>query len=136
VIASRYDALVVEGAGGLLVPVGEDWTIADLSRDLAMPLVVVARARLGTVNHSALTVRVARELGLDPIGVVLNGEADDSTPTNVRLIERVAAVRVLGHVPHLDGELTGERLARVIEDTIDVDVLADVAIRRKEVAHV
>ena len=135
-VASRYDAVVVEGAGGLLVPLGEDWTIADLAHDLALPLVVVARAGLGTVNHSALTVRVARELGLEPTGVVLNGPADDSTRANARLIERVADVRVLGQLPQLDGELTGERLGRAIEDTIDVDVLEGVAIRQREVAHV
>jgi dethiobiotin synthetase len=135
-VAERYEAVVVEGAGGLLVPLGEDWTIADLARDLALPVLVVARAGLGTVNHSALTVRVARDAGLDPIGVILNGPTDDSTGANARLIERVADVPVLGHMPQLDGELTGERLGRLVEDTIDVDVLAGVAIREKEVAHV
>jgi dethiobiotin synthetase len=126
----------MEGAGGLLVPLAEDWTIADLARDLALPVLVVARAGLGTVNHSALTVRVARESGLEPVGVVLNGRADASTETNARLIERIADVPVLGHVPQLDGELTGERLGRLVEDTIDVDVLAGVAISQREVAHV
>jgi dethiobiotin synthetase len=135
-VAERYEAIVVEGAGGLLVPVGEDWTIADLARDLALPVIVVARAGLGTVNHSALTVRVARDAGLEPVGVVLNGPADDSTATNARLIERIAEIPVLGHVPQLDGELTGERLGRLVEANIDVDVLEGVAIRQREVAHV
>jgi dethiobiotin synthetase len=135
-VAARYEAIVVEGAGGLLVPLGDDWTIADLARDLGLPLLVVASAGLGTVNHSALTVRVARELGLEPVGVVLDGPADDSTPANARLIERTAGVPVLGHLPQLDGELTGERLARAVEDTIDVDVLEGVALRQREVAHV
>ena len=135
-VAARYDAIVVEGAGGLLVPLGDNWTIADLVRDLALPLLVVARAGLGTVNHTALTVRAARGLGLEPVGVVLNGPVDDSTPENARLIERIADVSVLGHLPQLDGELTGERLARAVEDTIDVDALEGVAIRQREVAHV
>jgi dethiobiotin synthetase len=135
-LAERYEAVAVEGAGGLLVPLGDDWTIADLARDLALPLLVVARAGLGTVNHSALTVRVARDAGLEPIGVVLNGPADASTGTNARLIERIADVPVLGHVPQIDGELTGERLGRLVEDTVDVDVLEGVAIRQREVAHV
>jgi len=135
-VAARYEAIVVEGAGGLLVPLGDDWTIADLVRDLALPLLLVARAGLGTVNHTALTARAARGLGLEPVGVVLNGPVDDSTPANTRLIERIADVPVLGHLPQLDGELTGERLARAVEDTIDVDVLEGVAIRQREVAHV
>jgi dethiobiotin synthetase len=135
-VAGRYDAVVVEGAGGLLVPLGDGWTIAELARDFALPVLVVARAGLGTVNHSALTVRVARDAGLAAIGVVLNGPADDSTETNARLIERIADVPVLGHAPQIDGELTGERLGRLVEDTIDVDVLEGVAIRQREVAHV
>lgn len=135
-VAERYEAVVVEGAGGLLVPLGEDWTVADLARDLALPLLVVARAGLGTVNHSALTVRVARDAGLEPVGVVLNGPGDDSTGANARLIERIAEVPVLGHVPQLDGELTGERLGRQLEETIDVGVLEGVAIRQREAAHV
>jgi len=135
-IAARYDAVLVEGAGGLLVPVGEDWTIGDLARDLELPVLVVARAGLGTVNHSALTVRVARELGLEPLGVILNGPADDSSATNARLLEGVAGVRVLGHTPQLEGELSGERLCRLVEDNIDVDALAGVAIHSREVAHV
>lgn len=134
-IASRYDAVLVEGAGGLLVPVGEDWTIADLARALALPLLVVARAGLGTVNHTALTVRVARQLGLEPAGVILNGDVDESSATNAGLIERIAEVRVLGHTPTLDGELTKDRVRRLVEDNVDVDAVAGVAIRR-EVAHV
>jgi len=135
-VAGRYESVLVEGAGGLLVPLAEDWTIADLAVELALPVLVVARAGLGTVNHSALTVRALRELGLEPVGVVLNGTADRSSATNAALIERLAAVPVLGHTPLLGGELTGERLRRLVEDNVDVDALAGVAIRPREVAHV
>ena len=72
-LAARHDVLLVEGAGGLLVPVGESWTIADLAVRLSLPLVVVARAGLGTVNHTLLTVEAARRRGLQVAGVVLNG---------------------------------------------------------------
>ena len=135
-VGSRYDSVLVEGAGGLLVPVGEDWTIADLALDLALPVLVVARAGLGTVNHSALTVRVVRQLGLEVAGVILNGVIDESSQDNARLIERVAGVPVLGRTPQLEGELTGERLRRLVEDNVDVDALVGVAIRSREVVHV
>ena len=135
-VAGRYDAVLVEGAGGFFVPLGDDWTIADLAVDLGLPQLVVARAGLGTVNHTTLTVRAARALGLDPVGVVLNGPGDASSSTNARLIERVAGVPVLGEVPQVEGELTGERLRRLVEDNIDVDALASVAIHAREVAHV
>jgi dethiobiotin synthetase len=135
-VARRYEAVLVEGAGGLFVPLAEDWTVADLAVDLALPLLVVARAGLGTVNHTTLTVHAARELGLETVGVVLNGAGDESSQTNAELIERVAGVPVLGRTPTLAGELTADRLRRLVEDNVDVDALAGVAIRSREVVHV
>ena len=135
-VADRYESVIVEGAGGLLVPVGADWTVADLACALGMPVLVVARAALGTVNHSALTVLAVRGLGLEPIGVVLNGTGDESSQRNAELIERLADVPVLGRTPWLEGELTGERLRALIEDNVDVGALAGAAIHPKEVARV
>jgi dethiobiotin synthetase len=135
-VAARYEAVIVEGAGGLLVPVGDDWTIADLALALGLPLLVVARAGLGTVNHTALTVLAARRLGLEPAGVLLNGAEDESTGTNARLIARLAGVAVLGKTPLLEGELTADRLRALVEDHVDVDAIAGIAIRPREVAHV
>jgi dethiobiotin synthetase len=109
-LAARHDLTLVEGAGGLLVPVGPGWTIADLARALALPLLVVARAGLGTVNHTLLSVAHARRLGLDVHGVVLNGREDESSEANPELIEAFGDVRVLAQVPWLDGEITPERL--------------------------
>lgn len=135
-VADRYESVIVEGAGGLLVPVGADWTVADLACALGLPVLVVARAALGTVNHSALTVLALRRLGLEPIGVLLNGAEDDSSQRNAELIERLADVPVLGRTPWLDGELTGERLRELVEEHVDVGALAGAAIHPKEVARV
>jgi dethiobiotin synthetase len=104
-VAARHDIVLVEGAGGLLVPVGEDWTIADLAARLGLPLVVVARAGLGTVNHTLLTVSEARRRDLAVAGVVLNGRRpaiDRSADTNPALIEQFGGVPVLGVVPWLE----------------------------------
>jgi dethiobiotin synthetase len=104
--------LIVEGAGGLLVPVGEDWTIADLAGWLGLPLVLVARAGLGTINHTLLTLEAARARGLEVAVVVLNGRSPDtdaSADTNPQLIERFGGVPV-SCVPWLaDG--SGPKLA-------------------------
>ncbi len=107
---ARHDVTVVEGAGGLLVPVGPDWTIGDLAAELALPLVIVARAGLGTVNHTVLTVAEARRFGHEVAGVVLNGRADESTAANPELIESFGDVGVLTEIPWLEGEITSERL--------------------------
>ena len=126
-VGSRHDILLVEGAGGLIVPVGEDWTIADLALSFGLPLLIVARAGLGTVNHTALTVLTARSLGLDPVGVILNGPQDESTAQNATLIERFAETPVLGRMPWLEGALTGDRLHALVERYVDVDSLVGVA---------
>jgi dethiobiotin synthetase len=101
---------VVEGVGGLLCPMGPGWTIADLAARLSLPLLLVARADLGTVNHTLLTVAEARRRGLEITGVVLNGAADESTATNAELIESFASVPVVATVPWLGDDVTREQL--------------------------
>lgn len=66
------DLLMVEGVGGLLCPLTEHLTVADFAQQLAFPLLVVARATLGTLNHTLLTVEVARQRGLNVAAIILN----------------------------------------------------------------
>lgn len=98
----RVDVLLIEGVGGLLCPLTEDKTIADLAVALGYPLLIVARAGLGTINHSLLTVEAARSRGLQVAGVVLNeAEPLEETPgtgENAAEIARRANVPVLGVV--------------------------------------
>jgi dethiobiotin synthetase len=97
----EHEFLLVEGAGGLLVPLADDLDLADLAVALGLPLVIVARAGLGTVNHTLLTIEAARARGLELAGVVLNGKGDESTGENAALIEAGSGVRVLARVPWL-----------------------------------
>ncbi len=102
-LARRHAALVVEGAGGLLVPLTGSHTYADLAVTLEMPVLVVARAGLGTVNHTALTCEALRSRGLAIAGVVLNRTSprlDPSEPHNGAEIERLTGARVLGSLPY------------------------------------
>ncbi len=102
-LAARHAALLVEGAGGLLVPLTERATYADLAVALGLPVLVVARAGLGTVNHTALTVEALRARGLAVAGVILNRAAavdDPSVPHNAAEIERLTGARVLASLPH------------------------------------
>jgi dethiobiotin synthetase len=116
------DVVLVEGAGGLLVPLAPDWTIADLASALGLPLLVVARPGLGTVNHTLLTIRVAQAQGLTCAGVVLNGPADDASAlTNAELIERFSSVPVLGRLPWHEGDLTSASLLALVEQNLDLD---------------
>lgn len=105
-LKKRYDFVLVEGAGGWVVPLGANWTVGDLARQIGWPVLVVASPCLGTVNHTALTVMAIREAGCIPAGVILNSrteEADDpSMKENRKWIERFADVPVWGTMPRLE----------------------------------
>jgi dethiobiotin synthetase len=96
------DLLVVEGAGGLLAPVAETKTVADLAVEIGYPLVIVARFGLGTINHTLLTIEAAQRRGLTVAGIVLNQHqpSDDLSlaEANAAAIETYSGVRVLGIV--------------------------------------
>ncbi len=110
--AASADAqvLVVEGVGGLLVPLTLGFLVRDLARELALPLVVAARPGLGTINHTLLTVEAARAVGLTVVGVVLTPWPEAPSVmerSNRDTIERLAGVEVstLPWLPRADPEL-------------------------------
>jgi dethiobiotin synthase len=90
--------LIVEGAGGVLVPINEDETMADLMRMLGLPVILAARTTLGTINHTLLSLEELRNSGLIIHGVVMLGEPDRD---NQEAIEHYGRVPVLGIVPPL-----------------------------------
>lgn len=115
-LASRYDFVIVEGAGGLMVPLFEGFLVADLVTHLSLPLLVVARPDLGTVNHTLLTCFAAKNLGIMVSGVVINnfperpGIAEETAPS---LIASLAGVPLLGIFPHQEGTDSREIVARL-----------------------
>ncbi len=73
-LQQTYDFVLVEGAGGIAVPiVDESFLVAHLARLLSLPLIIVARASVGTINHTVLTVEYAKAFGLQIAGIVMNG---------------------------------------------------------------
>ena len=105
-LATAYSMVFVEGAGGLLVPIKRDYLVADLAKELRLPLLIVARLGLGTINHSLLTVHQARAMGLKIAGIVLNdttGRRGLAEKTNIVEIPKLCGVPLLGVVPHGGG---------------------------------
>ena len=82
-LSDTHDVVLVEGAGGLLVPLTEAYTMADLARGLGLSLIVVTRPDLGTLNHTALTVESAKSRSLPVLGIVIN-----NLPSEPGLVER------------------------------------------------
>jgi dethiobiotin synthetase len=93
------DFLLVEGAGGLAVPITKTKLIAHLAAELGLPVLIVARAGLGTVNHTLLTVALARNSGIRVAGVVLNGAAAHTEADRLSVEENAEMIAAFGEVP-------------------------------------
>jgi dethiobiotin synthase len=97
--AEKADVLVVEGVGGLLVPLAKEYLVRDFAGELSLPLVIAARPGLGTISHSLLTIEAARAVALRIQAVVLTPWPDEPEAihrSNMETIERFGEVPVIG----------------------------------------
>jgi len=123
-LTKRYEALFIEGAGGVAVPLNDDALIVDLISELGIPALIVARSTLGTINHTLLTASFLRHRGIPIVGVILNDvditepHDDPSVATNAKLIEQFSGLKVLGRFPRLHTEATSETLILTVRKTI------------------
>ena len=112
--------LIVEGAGGVLVPVTRELAFADLFARWQQPVVLVARTGLGTINHSLLSIEALRTRGVPILGIAFIGDAvEDSEAT----IAAISGVRRLGRLPRLD-PLDATTLAAAFADAFDLEDFA------------
>jgi dethiobiotin synthetase len=111
--------LVVEGAGGLMVPLTDTAYVIDLAAELHLPLILVARSTLGTINHTLLSLEAILRRGLHLAGVVINGP---ETPHNRAAIERYGQVEVIAEIPWLD--VVNRSTLLTIEPELDLMKLA------------
>jgi dethiobiotin synthetase len=102
ILNKKHEMLVVEGAGGALVPITKDYMVADLIKDLDIPAVIVARAGLGTLNHTFSTIEVLRKREIEIQGIIMNGYKgnDLSENNNAEIIENISGVPVLAKIRH------------------------------------
>lgn len=118
---AQVPVLIVEGAGGWLVPVARDFSMADLAVEFGLPVIVVAANKLGTINHTLLTVRAVQQAGLECAGVLLNeaqpgAEGDPAVVTNAGVLEELLGawgVPLWGEVGYGARELPGNVAGRL-----------------------
>jgi dethiobiotin synthase len=91
--------LIVEGAGGVMVPLNENEFMIDLMKRLNMPVILVARSSLGTINHTILSLNALQSHGLEVLGVVMNGPKNLS---NKEALEKYGNIRVLAEIEPID----------------------------------
>jgi dethiobiotin synthetase len=105
-LRQRHEFIVVEGVGGIAVPICEEMLVADMAQRFQLPLLIVARPNLGTINHTVLTVEFARSYNLEICGIVLNVSQGESKglaeETNPKELARLTHLPILGTVPFDD----------------------------------
>lgn len=125
-LSEKYEAMVIEGTGGLLVPITENYFILDLARDLGLPLVIVSRPGLGMLNHTLLTARYALKEGVEVAGIVINhpylAEADLAEQTNPQILKKISPVPILGLFPYLK-DRSPEAIDRAVMKSLDLELI-------------
>ena len=119
-IASRNDVMIVEGAGGLLVPLLPHYTYADLAKLLKIPVIVVAANRLGAINHLTLTLESAAAHGLRIAGYVWNHlerQPSLTAETNPDALRFLTSIPCLGEIPYIES-FEGDALPRLFAERL------------------
>lgn len=125
-LQKKYQAVIAEGVGGLLVPIKRDYFVINLVRELALPLIVVSRPSLGTINHTLLTVNYALKEGIKVAGIIINfNSRPDNTvaeETNPMVLEKLSPVPVIGTFPYLEN-LEDETIEKAALKHLDRKIL-------------
>ncbi|WP_255570786.1 dethiobiotin synthase [Cohnella sp. CFH 77786] len=132
-LVRRYEALLVEGAGGVAAPLTDRGLVADLIAALGIPALIVARSGLGTINHTLLTAAMLRGRSIPIAGVILNdggqafhpGDEDPSVESNAEMIERYGGLKVLGRFPAIRQDVAGDELADVIRRHVQMNPILE-----------
>ncbi|WLV24360.1 dethiobiotin synthase [Aciduricibacillus chroicocephali] len=131
-ISLTHDFFIVEGAGGLMAPMGSDYHNGHIAREMGFPLIIVARPGLGTVNHTLLTIEKARTMGIEVLGIIINGvqfgERTLAEQTNRKLIERFTDVSVLGEIPWLE-KLEKKTIIEAVENNVSLNSLTGLGVK-------
>jgi dethiobiotin synthetase len=103
-LSRRHDIMIVEGAGGILVPLSSQYAYLDLAKKLGLPVLIVARPCLGTINHTLLTIAALKARKIAIAGIAINyaiarkaGLAEKTSPA---VIETISGIRIVGIIPH------------------------------------
>jgi dethiobiotin synthetase len=125
-LSHKYDWMLVEGVGGIRVPITCNYEVIDLMRDLGLPAVVVTRYQLGTLNHTQMSLDTLKQNGIPVKGVIFN-QCEPEIPNYIEqeqpsLIEKLTGVKVLGELPYIASlnaqSFSPERL-KTLETSLD-----------------
>ena len=123
-LLQHSEQVVVEGAGGFLVPINEEYTLGDLAKELDVPVILVVSIQLGCINHTLLTIEAIQKKGLKVVGWVSNlkQKASEFSDENIQTIEKILRLRygvsLIGQVPYLENLADGNLYSDESLDTV------------------
>jgi len=103
-LSQKYDFLIVEGIGGIAVPITKNYFVADLIKNMKLSCIIVSRPFLGTINHTLLTVDYAKRKDIDIKGIIFNSTQkqlkDIAEKTNPNIIKELTGINIIGNIPY------------------------------------
>jgi dethiobiotin synthetase len=124
-LGRKHHFLIVEGIGGIMVPLTENESVAGFAKRIDLPVVIVSTAKLGTVNHTLLTVLACKKFGLKITGIILNktSKKPDIVEQKIaEVLERLTHIKVLAVIPFSQG-VNYTSIGKVLEHDLDLDKL-------------
>jgi dethiobiotin synthetase len=124
-LGRKHDFLIAEGIGGIMVPLTENESVAGFVKQVHLPAVIVSTAKLGTLNHTLLTVMACKKFGIKIIGIILNKTSkkpDIVEQKTAEVIERLTHIKVLAAIPSSQGA-NYAAIGKMLEQDLDLDKL-------------
>jgi dethiobiotin synthetase len=123
-LSNIHEMMLVEGMGGILTPILKDYYVTNLIKDMKIPAIIVTRSKVGTVNHTLMTVNMCEKYKIPIKGIIINNFDDGGYPINQlkKDLEDLTGVTVLGSIPFID-DMNDESLYKIFKKNIDMKSL-------------
>jgi len=122
-LTKLHDVLLVEGMGGIMTPILKDYFVTNLIKEMKIPTVIVTRSRIGTVNHTIMTVKMCEKYKIPIKGIIIN-DFDGGYPVKElnRDLQNLTGIKVLGSIPFIK-DMSDASLYRIFKKNIDLKLL-------------
>ena len=123
-LSGLHEMMLVEGMGGILTPILKDYYVTNLIKDMKIPAIIVTRSKVGTVNHTLMTIKMCEKYKIPIIGIIINNFDGDGYPINQlkKDLENLTGVKVLGSIPFIN-DMSDESLYKIFKKNIDMKLL-------------
>ncbi len=123
-LSKLHDVLLVEGMGGIMTPILKNYFVTDLIKDMKIPTVIVTRSRIGTVNHTIMTVKMCEKYKIPVKGIIINDFDSDGYKTKelTRDFKNLTGVPILGSIPFIK-DLSDASLYRIFKKSLNLKLL-------------